>query len=70
MEIEVPDESQNIANNTFTPRKKRQASGFSLFVQTHSSKVRSNLEIEGGHVRVSQQQVMKECGRLWREGKK
>ena len=57
----------NGSENGYTPKKKRQASGFSLYVQTHSKDVRAKLQSKRGGGKVSQQEVMKECGRLWRE---
>ena len=70
VEIEVPGSSKDTSDNGYTPKKKRQASAFSLFVQTHSGDVRKKLQIQKGTEKVSQQEVMKECGRLWREEKR
>jgi len=67
IEIEVSESNQDISNNGYTPKKKRNASGFSLFVQNNSAQVRKNLEdLNGGAGKVSQKEVMKECARLWR----
>jgi hypothetical protein len=67
----VPGSSKDTSalGNGYTPKKKRQASGFSLYVQTHSSDVRAMLQSERNGGKVTQQEVMKECGRLWREQK-
>ena len=69
-EIEVPS-PRSIKQRNFTPKKKRAASGFSLFVQKHSKAVRVNLIASSGSGtgKVTQQEVMKECARLWREQK-
>ena len=69
IEIEVGSSKDDVAKNGFTPKKKRAASGFSLFVQAESSRVRSELEAESNGKTVTQSEVMKECGRLWREKK-
>lgn len=69
IEIEVGSSKDDVAKNGFTPKKKRAASGFSLFVQAESSRVRSELEAESKGKTVTQSEVMKECGRLWREKK-
>jgi predicted SprT family Zn-dependent metalloprotease len=53
-----------------TPKKKAPLSVYQLFVKEHSGQVRKRLESErqpGG--RVLQPEVMKECGRLWKEKK-
>ena len=50
----------------YTPKKKRPPSAFSLFIQKHSSQVRLKLEAERSGKSVSQTEVMKECGRLWK----
>lgn len=72
VEIEVPGTSKGDSStlvNGYTPKKKRQASGFSLFVQARSKSVREKLQIQSKGAKVSQQEVMKECGRLWKEEK-
>eukprot|EP00978_Attheya_sp_CCMP212_P016613 scaffold43696_cov48-Attheya_sp.AAC.2 len=73
VEIEVPGSSaDNKSKNSWdhTPKKKRAPSGFSLFIKEHSKSVRQRLEEEqarSGGTKVTQPEVMKECGRLWRE---
>ena len=66
-EIEVP--SKGSQSNVFTPKQKRAPTGFSLFVQQQSQSVRTKLSAnrEQSEGKVSQQEVMKECGRLWKE---
>jgi predicted SprT family Zn-dependent metalloprotease len=51
--------------NTATPRKKKQTSAYNLFVKAHSATVRQRLYAETGQV--TQQNVLKECGRLWKQ---
>jgi hypothetical protein len=70
VEIEVPGSSRDLKTNEFTPKKKKELSGFSLFVQKHSTTVRNRMKAEalasdGGRT-ISQPEVMKECGRLWK----
>ena len=70
IEIEVPEPGSKSRLSSYTPKQKRQASGFSAFVQQQSKTVRMELEASAGsNVKVSQKEVMKECGRLWREKK-
>ena len=70
VEIEVPGSRNDTAKVGHTPKKKREPSGFSLFVQQQSKAVRARLVSERGGAAVTQPEVMKECGRLWREQKK
>jgi len=69
MEIEVPGSAKDVATIGFTPKKKRQVSGFSLFVQANSAEVRATLQAQSDGRKISQTEVMKECGKLWREQK-
>lgn len=67
IEIEVPT-PESLKRGVFTPKQKRSASAFSLFVQQHSKTVRKELQCKGS-TRISQQDVMKECARLWNDHK-
>ena len=67
-EIEVPGSKNDVATVGHTPKKKRAPTGFSLFVQKNSKAVRERLVAERGSS-VTQPEVMKECGRMWREKK-
>lgn len=68
IEIEVPGSKNDAEAGTlgYTPKKKRPPSAFSLFVQKNSNHVRQKLEKEQVGKPVSQTEVMKECGRLWK----
>lgn len=68
IEIEVPGSMNDVSEVGHTPKKKRQPTAFSLFVQQNSKPVRARLETERG-VSVTQPDVMRECGRIWRERK-
>ena len=72
IEIEVPGSekktSVNATVNGYMPKKRRQASAFSLFVQNNSAAVRARFTAENGGV-VRQQDVMKGCSCLWKEKK-
>ncbi len=74
IEVEVPDPQslkQKQGAFVFTPKQKRKASGFSLFVKEHSNLVRNQLQQRTkGTEKVTQQDIMKECARLWRQKKK
>ena len=65
MEIEVPGSKNDTETVGHTPKKKRAPTGFSLFVQQHSKAVRERLVAERGSS-VTQPEVMKECGKMWR----
>ena len=56
-----------------TPKKVRPPSVYNLFVKEHAKGVRERLTAErqqnGNPLRVSQAEVLKECGRLWKEHK-
>ena len=71
MEIEVPGTSGDTAKNGYTPKKARKTSQFALFVKNESSIVRNRLATERSCAAksISQADVMKECGRLWRSKK-
>mmetsp|Transcript_34196 Transcript_34196/g.50068 ORF Transcript_34196/g.50068 Transcript_34196/m.50068 type:complete len:213 (-) Transcript_34196:223-861(-) len=76
IEIEVPGSSSASKSSFgYTPKKKREATGFSLFVKQHSKEVRSELlrqrqrSSSSVAVKVTQPEVMKECSRLWKEYK-
>ena len=68
VEIEVPT-PESLKARVFTPKKKKAATGFSLFIQQQSKSVRAKLiaSSSASGPKVSQKEVMKECGRLWRE---
>ena len=70
LEIEVPGKSSSTKDtkNIYTPKKKREPSAFSLFVKENSAAVRLNL-MKQADKSVPQSEVMKECGRLWRQQK-
>jgi predicted SprT family Zn-dependent metalloprotease len=67
IEIEVP--VPGAVTTAYTPKQRRVATGFSLFVKENSQFVRSKLSANLGSsgAKVSQTEVMKECGRLWKE---
>lgn len=65
--IEIDVKSKD--SSEIVPKKKREASGFSLYVQQHSSSVRARLEIESNGKKVEQKEVMKELGVMWRNSK-
>uniref|UniRef100_A0A7S1BDD0 SprT-like domain-containing protein n=1 Tax=Corethron hystrix TaxID=216773 RepID=A0A7S1BDD0_9STRA len=67
IEIEVP--SSDLSND-FVPKKRKEASGFSLFVKENSKIVRKRLADENPCSKIAQKDVMKECGRLWAEQKR
>ena len=76
IEVEVPPANfqKSTSKSTFqhTPKKKKELSGYNLFVKQQSKGVRERLlhaQRKQGIVdpKVSQSDVMKECGRLWRE---
>ena len=71
VEIEVPStlSADDVAKNGFTPKKKKKVSGFSLFVQANSAGVRATLQAQSYDKKIAQTEVMKECGRLWRDKK-
>ena len=69
IEIEVPGSKGDTAKNgKHTPKKARKASAYSLFVKSESANVRKKLAKERSCTpkSVSQADVMKEVGRLWR----
>jgi len=69
IEIEVPGSKGDTAKNgKHTPKKARKASAYSLFVKSESANVRKRLAKERSCTpkSVSQADVMKEVGRLWR----
>ena len=68
IEIEVPGRSRDLKNANFTPKKKKELSGFSLFVQKHARIVRKRMVAEASDKEraISQPEVMKECSRLWK----
>lgn len=68
IEIEVPGSKKDVSTVSHTPKKKRAPTGFSLFVQQNSKSVRARLVAKRGSS-VTQPDVMKECGRIWREQK-
>ena len=69
IEIEVPGSNGDTAKNgKHTPKKARKTSAYSLFVKSESANVRKRLAKERSCTpkSVSQADVMKEVGRLWR----
>eukprot|EP00584_Thalassiosira_punctigera_P010979 CAMPEP_0172545294 /NCGR_PEP_ID=MMETSP1067-20121228/15252_1 /TAXON_ID=265564 ORGANISM="Thalassiosira punctigera, Strain Tpunct2005C2" /NCGR_SAMPLE_ID=MMETSP1067 /ASSEMBLY_ACC=CAM_ASM_000444 /LENGTH=788 /DNA_ID=CAMNT_0013332011 /DNA_START=108 /DNA_END=2474 /DNA_ORIENTATION=+ len=71
IEIEVPGSRGDTATTGHTAKKHRKASGFALFVKDHSADAKERLARERKCMpkEVSQADVMKECGRLWRSRK-
>ncbi|KAL9184181.1 hypothetical protein ACHAXT_002267 [Thalassiosira profunda] len=67
IEIEVPREGET----GYTAKKERKASEFALFVKSQSKSVKKSLAQQRSCTpkEVSQSDVMKECGKLWRERK-
>ena len=65
IEIEVNSKDPSV----IVPKKKREASGFSLYVQQNSSLVRARLEAESDGGKIEQKEVMKELGIMWRRSK-
>jgi predicted SprT family Zn-dependent metalloprotease len=65
IEIEVKSKD----SSEIVPKKKREASGFSLYVQQHSSSVRARLEKESKGKKIEQKEVMKELSVMWRNSK-
>jgi hypothetical protein len=63
IEIEVPGSNKDSSKVGYTP-KKRKTSAYALFVKEQTPLIRQRLGNE-----VSQADVMKECGRLWRSEK-
>lgn len=70
IEIEVPGSKGDNANVGYTP-KKRKTTKYALFVKDQSANARKNLARNRGCTlkEVSQADVMKECGKLWRSQK-
>jgi len=68
IEIEVPGSARTLGSTGYTPKKKRNATGFSLFIKEHASEVKKGMSRRRGVLgpTVTQPEVMKECGRLWR----
>ena len=66
----MPGSSRDLKATEFTPKKKKELTGFSLFVQQNSRGVRSRMMAEafesGKNGSISQSDVMKECSRLWK----
>ena len=78
MEIDPPNREQGKTQKGAidvdrTPRKKAPPSAYNLFVKKHSASVRERLtaerEARGDLGKVPQTEVLKECGRLWKEHK-
>lgn len=70
IEIELSDAKAGATNQQKTPKKRAPPSEYNLFVKEHSKKVRELLSSKTPQgMKVSQADVMKECGRLWRERK-
>lgn len=69
VEIEIPKEGlASIAQNGYKPKKQRKTSEFALFVKNQSTSVRKKLAMERSCTlkEISQADVMKECGKMWR----
>ena len=71
IEIEVPGSSGDTSKGGYTAKKERKASQFALFVKDQSKNVRQNIARQRSctEKEITQADVMKECGRLWRERK-
>jgi len=73
IEIEVPGSKGDTASKTggYTAKKERKASEYALFVKSQSAEVKKSLARERMCTpkQISQADVMKECGRLWRKRK-
>ena len=71
IEIEVPGSKGDTAKTGHTAKKERKTSEFALFVKNQSANVRKTLARERTCTpkEVSQADVMKECGKLWRSRK-
>ncbi|KAL7531922.1 hypothetical protein ACHAXR_004307 [Thalassiosira sp. AJA248-18] len=71
IEIEVPGSKGDTAKTGHTAKKKRTVSDFALFVKSQSTDVRKSLAMKRScnDREVSQADVMKECGKLWRARK-
>ena len=67
IEIEVPRPGET----SYTAKKERKASEFALFVKSQSQSVKKRMARQRSCTpkEVSQSDVMKECGKLWRERK-
>lgn len=70
IEIEVPGSNKDSSKVGYTP-KTRKTSTYALFVKEQTTQVRQRLANERNCTtnEVSQADVMKECGRLWRSKK-
>jgi len=62
VEIEIPEKNE-CPESGHQIKKRRDATGFSLFVQEKSAEVRTQLLEQ--RTNISQPEVMKECARLW-----
>lgn len=62
IEIELPEKNK-CSESGHKIKKRRDATGFSLFVKEKSAEVRTQLLTQ--QQKVSQPEVMKECARLW-----
>ena len=71
MEIEVPGSKGDTAKAGHTPKTPKKASPYAIFVKEQSASVRQSLAKERQCLpkQVSQADVMKECGKLWRSRK-
>lgn len=78
VEIEAPRRAEGktgrgAINVDKTPRKKAPPSKYNLFIKENSKRVREQLIRErvarSDYTKVQQADVMKECGRLWKEQK-
>ena len=69
IEIEVPGSTDK--KSSYTPKKERKASPFALFVKSESAGVRKSLAMTRScsPKEISQSDVMKECGKMWRSRK-
>jgi hypothetical protein len=70
IEIEVPS-SSDASKSVYTPKQQRKTSEFAMYVKEQTPHVRQRLATERNckSNEVSQADVMKECGRMWRSAK-
>jgi len=71
IEIEVPRNNKDTSKVGYTPKQARKTSEYALFVKEQTPHVRQRLanERQCSTSEVSQAEVMKECGKMWRSQK-
>lgn len=71
IEIKVPTSSTGTSKVNYSPKKARKTSEYALFVKEQTPHVRQRLATERkcSTREVSQADVMKECGKMWRSQK-